>query len=49
MTTWSGCPGVSSDYNITTKRIYRAASGNTGTQFLFVAEIAPPRPPTKTR
>lgn len=32
--------GVSGDYSITTKRIYRAATGNTGTQFLFVAEIA---------
>lgn len=32
--------GVSSDYAITTKRIYRAATGNVGTGFLFVAEIA---------
>jgi len=32
--------GVSSDYAITTKRIYRAATGNVGTEFLFVAEIA---------
>lgn len=32
--------GVSSDYGITTKRIYRAATGVTGTAFLFVAEIA---------
>lgn len=32
--------GVSADYAITTKRIYRAATGNVGTEFLFVAEIA---------
>lgn len=31
--------GVSTDYGIATKRIYRAATGNTGTAFLFVAEI----------
>lgn len=31
--------GVSTGYGITTKRIYRAATGNTGTAFLFVAEI----------
>lgn len=31
--------GVSSDYGITTKRIYRAATGNAGTIFRFVAEI----------
>lgn len=31
--------GISGTYNIVSKRIYRAASGNTGTQFLFVAEI----------
>lgn len=31
--------GTSSEYGITTKRIYRAASGNTGTVFRFVAEI----------
>ena len=31
--------GISVDYNIATKRIYRAATGNTGTAFLFVAEI----------
>ena len=31
--------GVSSDYGIATKRIYRAATGNTGTVFRFVAEI----------
>ncbi len=32
--------GVSSDYGITLKRIYRAATGNLGTEFRFVAEIA---------
>jgi hypothetical protein len=32
--------GVSSEYNITSKRIYRAATGNTGTEFRFVAEVA---------
>lgn len=32
--------GVSSAYQIETKRIYRAVTGNTGTDFLFVAEIA---------
>lgn len=31
--------GVSSDYGITTKRIYRAVTGNAGTAFQFVAEI----------
>jgi hypothetical protein len=31
--------GISSQYYITTKRIYRAATGNTGTVFRFVAEI----------
>lgn len=31
--------GVSSEYGITTKRIYRAATGATGTLFLFVAEV----------
>jgi len=31
--------GISSTYGITTKRIYRAATGNTGTVFRFVAEI----------
>lgn len=31
--------GISSDYGVTLKRIYRAATGNTGTVFRFVAEI----------
>lgn len=31
--------GISSEYGIATKRIYRAAVGNTGTVFRFVAEI----------
>lgn len=31
--------GVSSEYGITTKQIFRAATGNTGTAFRFVAEI----------
>ncbi len=31
--------GVSVDYGVTTKRIYRAATGNIGTVFRFVAEI----------
>jgi len=31
--------GISSTYGIATKRIYRAATGNTGTVFRFVAEI----------
>ena len=31
--------GISDDYSITTKRLYRAATGNTGTVFRFVAEI----------
>lgn len=31
--------GISADYFITTKRIYRAATGATGTIFRFVAEI----------
>lgn len=40
VTTPTGLPtGVSTDYFITTKRIYRAATGSTGTEFLFVAEI----------
>jgi hypothetical protein len=40
VTTPTGLPtGVSTDYNITAKRIYRAATGNTGTVFRFVAEI----------
>lgn len=30
---------ASAEYGITTKRIYRAATGNAGTAFLFVAEI----------
>jgi len=32
--------GVSSDYGITTKRIYRAVTGSTGTAYQFVAEVA---------
>lgn len=32
--------GISVDYSVTNKRIYRAATGNVGTEFLFVAEIA---------
>ena len=40
ITTPTGEPtGVSGDYFITTKRIYRAATGSTGTAFRFVAEI----------
>lgn len=31
--------GFSVDYGVSTKRIYRAVTGNTGTAFLFVAEI----------
>ena len=31
--------GVGTSYGITTKRIYRAATGNTGTVYRFVAEI----------
>jgi hypothetical protein len=31
--------GISVDYGVTTKRIYRAATGNVGTVFRFVAEI----------
>jgi hypothetical protein len=31
--------GVSTDYGIATKRIYRSAAGNLGTEFRFVAEI----------
>jgi len=31
--------GISLDYGITTKRIYRAVTGNAGTAFQFVAEI----------
>ena len=41
VTTASSLPsGIDSSYGIVTKRIYRAATGNTGTAFLFVAEIA---------
>jgi hypothetical protein len=40
VTTATSLPtGVSTDYGIAAKRIYRAATGNTGTEFLFVAEI----------
>jgi hypothetical protein len=40
ITTATSIPsGISSTYGITTKRIYRAATGNTGTVFRFVAEI----------
>jgi hypothetical protein len=40
VTTSTSIPtGISSDYNITKKRIYRAATGTTGTAFRFVAEI----------
>jgi hypothetical protein len=40
ITTPTGEPtGVSGDYFIQTKRIYRAATGSTGTAFRFVAEI----------
>lgn len=40
VTTPTGAPtGTDPDYGITTKRIYRAASGASGTVFLFVAEI----------
>ncbi len=40
VTTPTGEPtGVSGDYFITTKRIYRAATGSTGTAYRFVAEI----------
>ena len=40
VTTPTGEPtGISGDYFITTKRIYRAATGSTGTAFRFVAEI----------
>jgi hypothetical protein len=31
--------GIDGDYHITTKRIYRAATGSTGTAYRFVAEI----------
>ena len=39
--TTPGAPptGTDPDYGITTKRIYRAATGSSGTVFLFVAEI----------
>jgi hypothetical protein len=40
ITTPTGTPtGVDGDYFITTKRIYRAATGSTGTAYRFVAEI----------
>ena len=40
VTTPTGEPtGISGNYFITTKRIYRAATGSTGTAFRFVAEI----------
>lgn len=40
VTTATAIPsGISSEYGIATKRIYRAATGNTGTVFRFVAEI----------
>ncbi len=40
VTTPAGVPtGTDPDYGITTKRIYRAATGSSGTVFLFVAEI----------
>jgi hypothetical protein len=32
--------GISSDYGIALKRIYRATTGNLGTEFRFVAEVA---------
>ena len=41
VTTATSLPsGIDSSYGIVTKRIYRAATGNTGTAYLFVAEIA---------
>lgn len=40
VTTPTSAPsGISSTYGVTTKRIYRATTGNTGTAFRFVAEI----------
>jgi hypothetical protein len=40
VTTPTGAPtGVDGDYHIATKRIYRAATGSTGTAYRFVAEI----------
>lgn len=40
VTTPAGLPsGISSDYGITAKRIYRAVTGSSGTAFPFVAEI----------
>lgn len=40
VTTATAIPsGISNEYGIATKRIYRAATGNTGTVFRFVAEI----------
>ena len=39
VTTPTGVPSSASGYAIQTKRIYRAATGNTGTEFRFVAEI----------
>jgi hypothetical protein len=40
VTTATAVPsGISSEYGITTKRIYRSETGNTGTAFRFVAEI----------
>jgi len=40
VTTPTGLPtGISTDYFIQTKRLYRAATGSTGTAFRFVAEI----------
>ncbi len=40
VTTATAVPsGVSADYGITTKRIYRAVSGSSGTAYQFVAEI----------
>jgi len=40
ITTPTGEPtGIDGDYHITTKRIYRAATGSTGTAYRFVAEI----------
>jgi len=40
ITTQTSAPtGITGDYGLTTKRIYRAATGATGTAFLFLAEI----------
>ncbi len=40
VTTPTGEPtGIDGDYHLTTKRIYRAATGSTGTAFRFAAEI----------